>query len=82
MKGGPCSGKTTALNRLRDLFHKHPDYRVLIAPEAATMLFENGVYPSDLADQDFRLNFQAAIMTYSLPNPSHFIINDAFNYLF
>ena len=41
LTGGPCGGKTTALDRLTG-YLKERGFRVFIAPEAATMLFLNG----------------------------------------
>lgn len=38
--GGPCAGKTSALNTL--INHFSPDFRVYAIPEAATMTFNSG----------------------------------------
>ncbi len=45
--GGPCGGKTTALARSFDHFGKL-GYRVVIVPEAATLLFNAGIAPGAL----------------------------------
>ena len=47
LTGGPCGGKTTAMARLSDFFRGN-GFRVYTVPEAATMLFENGVTIGDL----------------------------------
>lgn len=41
LTGGPCGGKTTALERLRAL-GEHRGYAVAVAPEMATILIANG----------------------------------------
>lgn len=46
LTGGPCSGKTTAVDRLQQ-FLSERGFRVFVVPEAATMLFLNGASPSD-----------------------------------
>jgi hypothetical protein len=40
LTGGPCGGKTSAANALREKF-ENIGYRVYCVPEAATILFEN-----------------------------------------
>ena len=42
--GGPCAGKTTAMNRIQGVFTKL-GYRVLFVPETATELITGGVAP-------------------------------------
>lgn len=42
--GGPCAGKSTALNRIRDTFTQM-GYAVLFVPETATELILSGVAP-------------------------------------
>ena len=42
--GGPCAGKTTALNWLNNYFSKR-GYAVLFIPETATELISNGITP-------------------------------------
>ena len=44
LTGGPCAGKTTALNWIDNYFTKR-GYRVLLIPETATQLIPNGVAP-------------------------------------
>ena len=42
--GGPCAGKTTAMNRIQGEFTKL-GYTVLFVPETATELITGGVAP-------------------------------------
>ncbi len=44
LTGGPCAGKTTALNWISNYFTKR-GYTVLFVPETATELISNGVAP-------------------------------------
>lgn len=44
LTGGPCAGKTTALNWINNYFSKK-DYKVLNVSETATELISNGVAP-------------------------------------
>lgn len=44
LTGGPCAGKTTALNWINNYFSKR-GYTVLFVPETATELISNGVAP-------------------------------------
>ena len=44
LTGGPCAGKTTALDRIRDILPGY-GYRVLFVPETATELIGGGVTP-------------------------------------
>jgi len=44
LTGGPCAGKTTALNWISNYFSKR-GYTVLFVPETATELISNGVAP-------------------------------------
>jgi predicted ATPase len=46
LTGGPCSGKTTAVERLQGYLSER-GFRVFVVPEAATMLFLNGASPND-----------------------------------
>ena len=43
LTGGPCAGKTTALATL-NLHLKQIGYRVLLVPEAATILMQGGAF--------------------------------------
>lgn len=44
LTGGPCAGKTTALNWINNYFSKR-GYMVLTIPETATQLITNGIAP-------------------------------------
>ena len=44
LTGGPCAGKTTALNWINNYFSKR-GYTVLFVPETATELITNGIAP-------------------------------------
>ena len=48
LTGGPCSGKTTAMERIQ-VFLRERGFRVFVAPEAATLLFLNGASVDDFA---------------------------------
>uniref|UniRef100_A0A7S2R796 NadR/Ttd14 AAA domain-containing protein n=1 Tax=Rhizochromulina marina TaxID=1034831 RepID=A0A7S2R796_9STRA len=65
LTGGPCAGKTTALERLSS-FLRERGFRVYTVPEAATMLFMNGVRFSDLDGEDRVVAFQTALMDIQL----------------
>ena len=39
--GGPCSGKTTALAKLQNIYDKK-GFRIFTVPEAATLLMKSG----------------------------------------
>jgi len=62
LTGGPCAGKTTALDRL-SAYLRERGYRVFTVPEAATMLFSNGVFFSDIAAEDKLINFQTTLIS-------------------
>lgn len=49
LTGGPCGGKTTAIARLQG-FLRERGFRVYIAPEAATIMFLNGVTVDDFSN--------------------------------
>ncbi|MBM3241674.1 ATP-binding protein [Candidatus Poribacteria bacterium] len=60
LTGGPCAGKTTTLNKLRCAF----DNRIVIVPEAATMLLSSGFpVPGEEIEwsPEWQMEFQAAI---------------------
>jgi len=60
--GGPCSGKTTAMERIQS-FMRERGFRVFIVPEAATILFLNGASPDDLAKPECQLHFQRFVIS-------------------
>lgn len=59
--GGPCSGKTTAMERL-PVFLRERGFRVFIAQEAATMLFVNGASIDDFAKDGCPYAFQQFVI--------------------
>eukprot|EP00965_Chrysotila_dentata_P062682 2077171-Pleurochrysis_carterae.AAC.1 len=61
LTGGPCGGKTTALARLRQ-FLEDRGFRVFIAPEAATILWTNGMSVADMKSEADVLAFQIRLM--------------------
>ncbi len=60
MLGGPCAGKTSALNNIKKYFSQK-NYRVFIIPEVATMLFTHGIEFGDLENPQFSGTFQRAV---------------------
>ena len=44
LTGGPCAGKTTAMNWIQNFFQKQ-EYKVLFVPETATELITGGLTP-------------------------------------
>lgn len=52
--GGPCSGKTTGMNYIRQRFS--PKYIVYCVPEVATMAVQSGVniIPSSFSEEDHK----------------------------
>ncbi len=61
--GGPCSGKTTAMERI-PAFLRERGFRVFIVQEAATMLFLNGCSPDDFAMDGCLYAFQQFIIRF------------------
>ncbi|CAM9723216.1 unnamed protein product, partial [Phaeothamnion confervicola] len=61
--GGPCGGKTTALDRLAGFFRDN-GFKVYTVPEAATLMFMNGVSFPDIADPTMRFSFQWSILRH------------------
>lgn len=45
LTGGPCAGKTTAIQKVKDYFLNR--YLVLCIPESSTELMNGGVFPAD-----------------------------------
>lgn len=64
LTGGPCAGKTTAIQQIEKEFTER-GYQVLIVPEAATILINSGIRPFG----NFALNtveFQKQVITLQL----------------
>eukprot|EP01035_Chromulina_nebulosa_P018953 gene18953-24761_t len=72
--GGPCSGKTTALERIQ-VFLRERGFRVFVAPEAATILFLNGASFDDLNIPERQFAFQQFVIRTQLS-----IEDSLFNY--
>lgn len=65
LTGGPCSGKTTALERLQ-VFLRERGFRVLVAPEVATLLFTHGASIDDFANPESAFAFQQFVINGQL----------------
>ncbi len=56
LTGGPCGGKTTAINEIQSVFEEK-GYKVIVVPEAATILINSGIKPfgfGALSMEDFQ----------------------------
>ncbi len=62
LTGGPCAGKTTAMNWIQNNFQKF-GYKVLFIPEAATELISAGITPWEM---NSNINFQSTLMEMQL----------------
>lgn len=64
LTGGPCGGKTTSIQEIEHEFSEK-GYKVLIVPEAATILINSGVRPfgDDAIDS---INFQRCVLKLQL----------------
>lgn len=51
--GGPCAGKTTAMNAIENAFASD-GYKVLRVPEAATELITGGITPTNMGSEQFQ----------------------------
>ena len=58
LTGGPCAGKTTAMNWIQNFFQKK-GYAVVFIPETATELITSGIKPASVVDY---LTFQQNIL--------------------
>ena len=62
LTGGPCAGKTTALATL-NLHLKQLGYRVLLVPEAATILMHGGAFiQTPKMTLSYAVKFQISLM--------------------
>ena len=59
--GGPCSGKTTAIARLRGYLLDN-GMRVFTVPDAATLLFQNGASFEDMGSSQSKIEFQSQVL--------------------
>lgn len=62
LTGGPCAGKTTAMNWIQNFFQKQ-GYKVLFVPEAATSLMSSGISPFETSSN---FEFQNTLMSYQI----------------
>ncbi|CAF0706425.1 unnamed protein product [Brachionus calyciflorus] len=58
--GGPCAGKTTSINRIRNFF-ENIGWKVLCVPETATTLLSSGIFFTDL-DEEGKIKFQENLL--------------------
>lgn len=68
LTGGPCGGKTTAINRIREEYGKR-GYTVLVIPETATELINGGIAPWTCGTN---ANFQETILWLQLQKEKAF----------
>ena len=64
LTGGPCAGKTTAIQQIEKEFTER-GYQVLIVPEAATILINSGIRPFGNFALD-TVEFQKQVITLQL----------------
>ena len=50
LTGGPCAGKTTSINKIKNFF-ENIGWKVFCVPETATILLSSGIYFDDLGEQ-------------------------------
>ena len=69
MTGGPCAGKTTAMNWIQNNFQKQ-GYKVLFIPETATCLINAGITPWEMPTI---LDFQSIVLDVQLQKEKIFM---------
>lgn len=57
--GGPCAGKTTIIDKMKQLL-ENDDYYVIVVPETAAELISKGIIPHD--DKKHTLRFQELVL--------------------
>lgn len=72
LTGGPCSGKTTAFKIIKNYLEKHY-FKVYMVPEAATMLFINGVEFNDLNSEIGKYSMQQSVIRYKYKNNNELV---------
>jgi len=65
MTGGPCAGKTTGLSKLSESLRNF-GFSVYTVPEAATILFSNGIPFSDLTSEYNTFAFQWTLLSLQI----------------
>ena len=63
--GGPCSGKTTSMERIQ-VYLRERGFRCFTVPEAATIFFQNGASVDDFSLPDCPEAFQQFIINFQL----------------
>lgn len=67
LTGGPCAGKTTGIDILRDRLASL-GYKVIVLEEPATALMQSGIYPSEVG-----LDFQRFLIEYQLDRDKNYM---------
>ena len=67
LTGGPCAGKTTALEQIKEHLSQK-GWTVLIVPETATTLINGGIIPSQIGEQ----NYQDIAFPYTMAKEAAF----------
>lgn len=68
LTGGPCAGKTTAMNWIQNNFQKQ-GYKVLFVPETATEFITGGITPWEMRTN---LDFQSCVLDFQLEKEAMF----------
>mmetsp|Transcript_28248 Transcript_28248/g.36506 ORF Transcript_28248/g.36506 Transcript_28248/m.36506 type:complete len:539 (+) Transcript_28248:79-1695(+) len=71
LTGGPCAGKTTALSKLSECLRNF-GFSVYTVPEAATILFSNGIPFSDLGVEYNTFAFQWSLISLQMSLEENF----------
>lgn len=66
--GGPCAGKTTLIEKVRNVASSMPNVQVFFAPEAATILLKSGLNPKSCGDAE---TFQRFVLEQQLKLEEH-----------
>lgn len=70
--GGPCAGKTTAVQRVREEFTKR-GFKVMVVPEVPTLLVQSGaMIKMDRFTSENRIEFQRLLMKAAMTLEDHF----------
>ncbi|CAF1150428.1 unnamed protein product, partial [Brachionus calyciflorus] len=59
LTGGPCAGKTTSINKIKNFF-ENIGWKVFCVPETATILLSSGILFSDLGEE--KIDFQENLL--------------------
>lgn len=69
--GGPCGGKTTAVEFLKQELPKH-DWKPIVVPEIATLLYTAGIRWTDMATEKYQYEFQTNIIRQQIAHEDTF----------